>query len=179
MDTSLNPDIWPVWWRTNIVHLQYLKRFTTYLQSEERQKRTSAMSQQICPATAPNCRHDHEQLESVCHVPDARADHRCLADEDCGVDSTSCKRRSCSIAGYCGLWLSWGRALCSLSKFFCFVTRNNRRPFLGNHRLKLTSDSLTQKICREKGKQILYTTVSYVCRWLCIMILSLWERNLG
>ncbi|XP_057806300.1 alpha-mannosidase I MNS5 isoform X2 [Salvia miltiorrhiza] len=84
----------------------YIPSNWTSVKSEERRKRASAMSQRICPATAPNCRHSHEQLESVCHVPDARADHRCVTDEDCGVDSTSCRRRSCSMAGYCGLWLS-------------------------------------------------------------------------
>lgn len=72
--------------------------------SVKRPKRASAMSQRICPATAPNCRHGHQQLESVCHVPDASVDHQCVGDEDCGVDSTSCRRRSCSMAGYCGLW---------------------------------------------------------------------------
>ncbi|KAL1566228.1 Alpha-mannosidase I mns5 [Salvia divinorum] len=84
----------------------YIPSNWTSVKSEERRQRASAMSQQICPATAPNCRHDHEQLESVCHVPDTRADYRCLTDEDCGVDSMSCRRRSCSMAGYCGLWLS-------------------------------------------------------------------------
>lgn len=82
----------------------YIPSNWTSVKSEERPKRASAMSQRICPATALNCRHDHQQLETVCHVPDARVDHKCVADEDCGVDSTSCRRRSCSMAGYCGLW---------------------------------------------------------------------------
>lgn len=82
----------------------YIPSNWTSVKSEERPKRASAMSQRICPAAALNCRHDHQQLESVCHVPDARVDHKCVADEDCGVDSTSCRRRSCSMAGYCGLW---------------------------------------------------------------------------
>ncbi|KAG6384339.1 hypothetical protein SASPL_155855 [Salvia splendens] len=84
----------------------YIPSNWTSVKSEERRKRASAMSQRICPATSPNCRHDHEQLESVCHIPDTRADYRCLTDDDCGVDSMSCRRRSCSMAGYCGLWLS-------------------------------------------------------------------------
>ncbi|KAG6386152.1 hypothetical protein SASPL_155043 [Salvia splendens] len=84
----------------------YIPSNWTSVKSEERRKRASAMSQRICPATSPNCRNDHEQLESVCHIPDTRADYRCLTDDDCGVDSMSCRRRSCSMAGYCGLWLS-------------------------------------------------------------------------
>ncbi|KAI3454549.1 hypothetical protein Pfo_011212 [Paulownia fortunei] len=84
----------------------YIPSNWTSVKSEEQPKRASAMSLQICPAASQNCRHNHQLLESVCHIPDARADHRCLTDEDCGVDSTSCRRRSCSMAGYCGLWLS-------------------------------------------------------------------------
>ncbi|KAK6924892.1 Glycoside hydrolase family 47 [Dillenia turbinata] len=65
----------------------------------------SAMSKQVCPALALNSRHNGQQIESACHIPDARVDHRCYTDEDCGVDSSTCRQRSCSIAGYCGLWL--------------------------------------------------------------------------
>ncbi|CAM8878391.1 unnamed protein product [Rhodiola kirilowii] len=54
----------------------------------------------VCPATTL----DHK-IESACHITDNREDHRCLSDDDCGVDSTNCRRRSCSVAGYCGLWL--------------------------------------------------------------------------
>lgn len=71
-----------------------------YVQSGEQPKRSSAMSLQICPDAM------NESVESACHIPDTRADHRCFADEDCGVDSTTCRRRLCSMAGYCGLWLS-------------------------------------------------------------------------
>ncbi|KAL0342790.1 UNVERIFIED_CONTAM: Alpha-mannosidase I MNS5 [Sesamum calycinum] len=84
----------------------YLPSNWTSVKSEEQQKRASAMSLRICPASTLNCRNSHPPLESVCHIPDARSDHRCISDEDCGVDSTSCRRRSCSMAGYCGLWLS-------------------------------------------------------------------------
>ncbi|KAG5229932.1 alpha-mannosidase MNS [Salix suchowensis] len=49
--------------------------------------------------------HGEQLAESACHVPDAQSDHKCFGDEECGVDSTSCRRRSCSMAGYCGLWL--------------------------------------------------------------------------
>ncbi|KAL0318399.1 UNVERIFIED_CONTAM: Alpha-mannosidase I MNS5 [Sesamum angustifolium] len=84
----------------------YLPSNWTSVKSEEQQKRASAMSLRICPASTLNCRNSHPPLESICHIPDARSDHRCISDEDCGVDSTSCRRRSCSMAGYCGLWLS-------------------------------------------------------------------------
>lgn len=72
------------------------------LQSEKAYK-ISAMSMQVCPAVTLS---SGKHIESGCHVPDARSDHRCFADEDCGVDSTTCRRRSCSMAGYCGLWFS-------------------------------------------------------------------------
>ncbi|KAL0416967.1 UNVERIFIED_CONTAM: Alpha-mannosidase I MNS5 [Sesamum latifolium] len=84
----------------------YLPSNWTSVKSEEQPKRASAMSLRICPASTLNCRSNHPPLESVCHIHDARSDHRCMSDEDCGVDSTTCTRRSCSMAGYCGLWLS-------------------------------------------------------------------------
>ncbi|KAL2243994.1 alpha-mannosidase I MNS5 [Sesamum indicum] len=84
----------------------YLPSNWTSVKSEEQPKRASAMSLRICPASTLNYRNSRPPLESVCHIPDARSDHRCLSDEDCGVDSTTCRRRSCSMAGYCGLWLS-------------------------------------------------------------------------
>ncbi|KAK2355696.1 Glycosyl hydrolase family 47 protein [Trifolium repens] len=64
--------------------------------------RASAMSLQVCPAMTLN---SGQHIESACHISDVRIDHRCLTDEDCGVDATTCRRRSCSMAGYCGLWL--------------------------------------------------------------------------
>lgn len=76
-----------------------------FVQSIQQAKRTSAMSSRICPAISLNSQHPNQQIESACHVLDAREDHRCLTDEDCGVDGMSCRRRTCSIAGYCGLWL--------------------------------------------------------------------------
>ncbi|XP_047972938.1 alpha-mannosidase I MNS5 isoform X2 [Salvia hispanica] len=42
----------------------YIPSNWTSVKSEECRKRASAMSQRICPAS-PNCRHDHEQLESA------------------------------------------------------------------------------------------------------------------
>ncbi|KAI3807462.1 hypothetical protein L1987_23390 [Smallanthus sonchifolius] len=69
------------------------------------QKQASAMSMQVCPANLLNPGHGGQEIESVCHVPDLLDDHICLTDDDCGIDSTNCRRRSCSMAGYCGLWL--------------------------------------------------------------------------
>ncbi|XP_057479781.1 alpha-mannosidase I MNS5-like [Actinidia eriantha] len=77
----------------------------TFVESEQKAKRASAMSLQVCPATLLKSGHGSEQVESACHIPDVREDHRCLVEEDCGTDAISCRRRSCSMAGYCGLWL--------------------------------------------------------------------------
>lgn len=74
------------------------------MQSEKPTRRASAMTLQVCPATL-NSRHGSQLVESACHIPDARINHKCFSDEECGVDSTSCRRRSCSMAGFCGLWL--------------------------------------------------------------------------
>ncbi|XVF50267.1 hypothetical protein PTKIN_Ptkin04bG0082600 [Pterospermum kingtungense] len=82
----------------------YIPANWTYAKSEQVTRRASAMSLQVCPATAlrSGC---CQQIESACHIPDSRGDHRCFRDEECGVDSTTCRRRSCSLAGYCGLWV--------------------------------------------------------------------------
>ncbi|KAM7272538.1 hypothetical protein ACFE04_027201 [Oxalis oulophora] len=78
----------------------------TFLKSEKHTGRASAMSMQLCPATTLNTEgHGGQVGESACHVLDARGDHRCLSHEDCGVEATTCRRRSCSVAGYCGQWL--------------------------------------------------------------------------
>ncbi|KAK1427776.1 hypothetical protein QVD17_16471 [Tagetes erecta] len=77
----------------------------TSIKINTQKKQASAMSMQVCPANLLNHRRDGQEIESVCHVPDMRDDHRCLTDDDCGIDSTNCRRRSCSMAGYCGLWL--------------------------------------------------------------------------
>ncbi|KAB5524923.1 hypothetical protein DKX38_022672 [Salix brachista] len=83
----------------------YIPSNWTYVKDEKQTKRSSAMSLQVCPALSLNAGHGEQLVESACHVPDARSDHKCFGDEECGVDSTSCRRRSCSMAGYCGLWL--------------------------------------------------------------------------
>lgn len=85
---------------------EYTLANNTFIQRASKVRRASAMSLQVCPAmTASTSRQAYQKLESACHVADARIDYRCLTDEDCGVDATSCRRRSCSIAGFCGLWL--------------------------------------------------------------------------
>lgn len=83
----------------------YIPTNWTYVKSEMNTRRASAMSLQLCPATTLRSGNDGQQIESACHITDARGNHRCISDGDCGIDSTSCRRRSCSIAGYCGLWL--------------------------------------------------------------------------
>ncbi|CAH1443019.1 unnamed protein product [Lactuca virosa] len=84
----------------------YIPRNWTSIKIETQKKQASAMSMQVCPANLLKPRlDDGQQIESVCHVPDTRDDHRCLTDDDCGIDSLNCRRRSCSMAGYCGLWL--------------------------------------------------------------------------
>ncbi|KAG6635278.1 hypothetical protein CIPAW_11G031100 [Carya illinoinensis] len=85
----------------------YIPTNWTFAQGEKKARRASAMSLQVCPARALNTwGQGDQQAESACHIPDARIDHRCLTDEECGVDSTTCRRRSCSMAGYCGLWFT-------------------------------------------------------------------------
>ncbi|GLT70549.1 hypothetical protein SLA2020_426220 [Shorea laevis] len=83
----------------------YIPTNGTYVKGKTPAKKASAMSRQLCPATTLRSGYGSQQIESACHIPDARGDHRCFNDNDCGVDSTTCRRRSCSIAGYCGLWL--------------------------------------------------------------------------
>ncbi|KAG9129452.1 hypothetical protein Leryth_013046 [Lithospermum erythrorhizon] len=83
----------------------YIPTNWTYLKTREPTRRASAMSLRMCPETLLSMRQKEQPAESVCHIPDARIDHICFSDDDCGVDSTTCRRRSCSIAGYCGLWL--------------------------------------------------------------------------
>ncbi|KAA8542625.1 hypothetical protein F0562_023777 [Nyssa sinensis] len=83
----------------------YIPSNWTSVKPEKKTKRASAMSLQVCPATTLNSGQNGQQVESACHIPDTRGNHRCLTDDDCGVESTTCRRRSCSMAGYCGLWL--------------------------------------------------------------------------
>ncbi|WCJ36032.1 Alpha-mannosidase I MNS5 [Euphorbia peplus] len=81
-------------WHERLPETYLSSNSTTYVKNE---KKRSAMSVQECPAMSFG--------SSACHVADARKDHRCLSNDECGVDSNNCRRRSCSMAGYCGLWL--------------------------------------------------------------------------
>ncbi|KAL1334010.1 hypothetical protein HN51_062891 [Arachis hypogaea] len=80
----------------------YIPTNWTFMKRQPEASRISSMSLQVCPAITLK---SGQHIESACHIPDARSDYRCLTDEDCGVDSTTCARRSCSMAGYCGLWI--------------------------------------------------------------------------
>eukprot|EP00252_Welwitschia_mirabilis_P008025 TRINITY_DN19739_c0_g1_i2.p1 TRINITY_DN19739_c0_g1~~TRINITY_DN19739_c0_g1_i2.p1 ORF type:complete len:217 (-),score=20.13 TRINITY_DN19739_c0_g1_i2:101-751(-) len=64
----------------------------------------SAMSSKICPLGNILTLQGKWQLESACHEPDKQLNHRCQSDHECGIDAMTCRRRTCSIAGYCGLW---------------------------------------------------------------------------
>lgn len=75
------------------------------LQQLEKAKQPSALSNRVCPSTTTLEPDNYPVgLESACHVLDARTDHRCYTDEDCGVDSVNCIPRECSAHGYCGDW---------------------------------------------------------------------------
>ncbi|KAL5723542.1 Alpha-mannosidase I mns5 [Ranunculus cassubicifolius] len=79
--------------------------WTSDIETKYEPRRASAMSMQVCPSISPpQYGPGSRTVESVCHVPDLRVNHRCLSDDDCGIVVTSCRRRTCSMAGYCGLW---------------------------------------------------------------------------
>jgi len=65
----------------------------------------SAMSSMVCPAVSISTVQGKLRVESACHVLDKKLNHKCQSDDECGVDATTCRWRTCSIAGYCGLWL--------------------------------------------------------------------------
>lgn len=75
-----------------------------FLQDDNQTIRVSALSSQICPETVFR-KNVASQWESACHVPDVYPSHRCSTDDDCGIESVTCRKRTCSMAGYCGLWL--------------------------------------------------------------------------
>ncbi|KAJ4959991.1 hypothetical protein NE237_019901 [Protea cynaroides] len=85
----------------------YVPTNWTFVTGEKHGKCASAMSLKVCPADilSPRGGNAVGGVESACHVPDSHVDHRCMTNEECGIDSTSCRQRSCSMAGYCGLWL--------------------------------------------------------------------------
>ncbi|AAD45990.1 Similar to gb/U04299 mannosyl-oligosaccharide alpha-1,2-mannosidase from Mus musculus. ESTs gb/R84145 and gb/AA394707 come from this gene [Arabidopsis thaliana] len=68
------------------------------------ESRASALSLQVCPLISLNSRHPEQQRESACHVLDEQINHKCWSNKECGVDATTCRLRTCSGVGYCGLW---------------------------------------------------------------------------
>ncbi|PAN08059.1 hypothetical protein PAHAL_1G383700 [Panicum hallii] len=76
----------------------------TFVKDESQPIRVSALSSQVCPETVFQ-KSVGSPWESACHVPDVHASHRCRTDDDCGIEAVTCKKRTCSMAGYCGLWL--------------------------------------------------------------------------
>ncbi|XP_009113757.1 alpha-mannosidase I MNS5 [Brassica rapa] len=76
----------------------------TFSKSGEWESGASALSMKVCPSIAPNSRLREQHRESVCHVPDQKIDHKCWSNRECGVDATTCRQRSCSEVGFCGLW---------------------------------------------------------------------------
>ncbi|PKA51466.1 putative alpha-mannosidase I MNS5 [Apostasia shenzhenica] len=83
----------------------YVQHNCTRAKSKGHAFRVSSMTQQLCPATTRTLNNGGPYLESACHVPDFRIDHSCRTDDECGTDSTTCRKRTCSVAGYCGLWV--------------------------------------------------------------------------
>ncbi|KAF5187876.1 Mannosyl-oligosaccharide 1,2-alpha-mannosidase [Thalictrum thalictroides] len=93
-------------WQERLPEAYIATNWTSILGINLETRRISAMSLQVCPTIASMSEGSAgHQVESVCHIPDLRPNHRCMTDDDCGIDSTSCRKRTCSMAGYCGLWL--------------------------------------------------------------------------
>jgi len=92
----------------------YIPSNWTSVKTENQAIRLSAMALQICPAMGTSIKGNTAPIvESACHVPDIHANHRCKRDDECGIDSTSCRQRTCSMAGYCGLWSFIGWLYCN------------------------------------------------------------------
>lgn len=60
-------------------------------------QRPDALSHRVCPAFGRSGVH----VLSLCHLLDAQPDHSCRDQKDCGVDSSSCTPRVCSLHGFC------------------------------------------------------------------------------
>uniref|UniRef100_A0A0A9DJX9 alpha-1,2-Mannosidase n=1 Tax=Arundo donax TaxID=35708 RepID=A0A0A9DJX9_ARUDO len=76
----------------------------TFVKDDNQPIRVSALSSQVCPETIFR-KSVGSSRESACHILDAFPSHRCRTDDDCGIESVTCRKRTCSMAGYCGLWL--------------------------------------------------------------------------
>ncbi|KAI3860135.1 hypothetical protein MKX03_037094 [Papaver bracteatum] len=93
-------------WHEKLPHAYTSSNWTSLKGSNHQSERASAMTMQVCPDTINSGSGVGHHVESACHIPDFRSNHRCADDEECGTDSISCRKRTCSVAGYCGLWLS-------------------------------------------------------------------------
>ncbi|KAK8968595.1 putative alpha-mannosidase I MNS5 [Platanthera guangdongensis] len=71
--------------------------------SEDDALLSNSMSQRVCPVISP-AKTTH-RVESACHIPDNCPGYRCRTNDECGIDSTTCRKRTCSLTGYCGLWV--------------------------------------------------------------------------
>ena len=60
-------------------------------------RRPDALTYRVCPAYG----HSSVTVLSLCHLVDTHADHSCQDQRDCGVDSSSCTPRVCSLHGFC------------------------------------------------------------------------------
>ena len=60
-------------------------------------QRPDALTHRVCPAYS----HSAVSVLSLCHLLDTHADHSCKDQRDCGVDSSSCTPRFCSLHGFC------------------------------------------------------------------------------
>ncbi|KAK9119612.1 hypothetical protein Scep_017705 [Stephania cephalantha] len=92
-------------WHERLPEAYIPSNWTSVMRVKYQAKNASAMSLQVCPSTTSRTGVAPHAVESACHVPDLRSNHRCMTDEECGIDSTTCRQRTCSVAGYCGLWL--------------------------------------------------------------------------
>lgn len=63
----------------------------------EGQHRPDALQARVCPAYG----HPGSNVLSLCHLTDLWPSHSCTSEQDCGVDSSSCRPRVCSLHGFC------------------------------------------------------------------------------
>ncbi|KAK9117034.1 hypothetical protein Sjap_015981 [Stephania japonica] len=92
-------------WHERLPEAYIPSNWTSVMSAKYQAKHASAMSLQVCPSATSRTGVAPHAVESACHVLDLLSNHRCMADEECGIDSTTCRQRTCSMAGYCGLWL--------------------------------------------------------------------------
>ncbi|KAI3887217.1 hypothetical protein MKW92_046808 [Papaver armeniacum] len=93
-------------WHEKLPPAYTSSNWTSLKGSNHQSARASAMTMQVCPDTINSGGGEGLHVESACHIRDFLSNHRCADDEECGTDSISCRKRTCSVAGYCGLWLS-------------------------------------------------------------------------